>query len=408
MGDTKLLVVYIVVCALVAVLVVYMLRTYSRCFRENVEHFNDGSEMKFYGKSEQDEKVYFDIIDLYRLYLDRDPTEDELDFEFSKIQSGESSITKLNYKIKHSLEFLRLKDTHDMSKPGSTIVETEDDVEIVRDLLRGLIPDENVDEIGAEQTLFLVAKFNDMKRDRVAFEEYYKSLPEYADYCAILKRQREATARLNAIGPSAVVDGEGRTYFTGEVDEEDGYVYEEEGVVEAEELGEEYIDMRNLKDTDGFERGGEVVTTGSGRGENYDTQDFPKKNSLTSYMIREPAEEGVYEDEISPMVSVGDGIDKMDFAIRRPNINERGTLQVAAIEKANVLMKRLSKVSTVPPILLRKNILTDGGEKGDEDPSTCSFYKEFNRLRELDPLSTLVNSRNMDELKFHCDKEQTA
>lgn len=407
MGDTKLLVMYIVVCALVAALVVYMLRTYSRCFRENVEHFSDGSESKFYGKSEQDEKVYFDIIDLYRLYLDRDPTEDELDFEFGKIQSGEGSIAKLNYKIKHSMEFIRLKDPNDMSKSESTIVKTEDDVEIVRDLLRGLVPDESVDEIGAEHILFLVSKFNDMKRDRIAFEEYYKSLPEYADHCAIVKRQREASARLNATGPSAVVDGEGRKYFTGEVDEEEeGYVYEEGVVEEEEERDEEYIDMRALKDTDGFERGGEVVPTTSDRGENYDTQDFPKKNSVKSYMIREPAEEGMYEDEdeISPMVSVGDGVDKMDFEIRRPNINERGTLHVAGTEKAKVLMKRLSKVSAVPPILLRKNKLIEA----EKDTSTCSFYKEFNRLRELDPLSTLVNTRNMDELKFHCDKEQTA
>lgn len=405
MGDTKLLVVYIVVCALVVVLVVYMFRTYSRCFRENVEHFSDGSESKFYGKSEQDEKVYFDIIDLYRLYLDRDPTEDELDFEFGKIQSGDSSIAKLNYKIKHSMEFIRLKDPNDMSKSESTIVKTEDDVEIVRDLLRGLVPDESVDEIGAEQILFLVSKFNDMKRDMVAFEEYYKSLPEYADHCAIVKRQREATARLNASGPSAVVDGEGRKYFTGEVEEEEGYVYEE-GVVEEEERDEEYIDMRALKDTDGFERGGQVVSTRSDRAENYDTQDFTKKNSITSFMIREPAEEDVYEygAEISPMVSVGDGVDKMDFEIRRPNINERGTLRVAGTEKAKALMKRLSKVSAPPSILLSKNKLTEA----EKDTSTCSFYKEFNRLRELDPLSMLVNTRNMDELKFHCDNEQTA
>lgn len=422
MTIKPLFLVYTVAAVLVFATVLYTARTYTRYRRENVEHFTE-SDQKFYGKSEQDEKVYFDIIDLYRLYLHRDPTEEELDFEFGKIQSGESSIEKLNYKIKHSLEYLRLNDPEDMRKEGSTMVDGEQDAEIVRELLKELMPEADIDAIGAENLLFLVSKFYAMKRDRVAFEEYYKTLPEYADYCAMIKRREQATARLNATGPEPVVASADPRYFTEEVDEEEGveeeqlFMIDEEGEVVEEEMGDQgevFVDMRpTKKSTDGFEEGGEVaVTSGSSsasREGQYRQPDL--KRGAASYMVREAvdAAEEDYDAEtpsLNPVIRVGgdDADGGMSFEIRRPDMNRRSTIQMLQ-ERADAVGAAVKRtVAKAPPMLLRKNKIRLEGNN-DADKSTCSFYKEFNRLRELDPLSSLVNSRNMDELKFHCEKE---
>lgn len=428
MTIKPLFLVYAVVAVLVFAGALYTARTYARYRRENVEHFTAESDQKFYGRSEQDEKVYFDIIDLYRLYLHRDPTEEELDFEFGKIQSGESSIEKLNYKIKHSLEYLRMNDPEDMRKEGSTMVDSETDVVIVRELLKELMPEADVDAIGAENILFLVSKFYAMKRDRVAFEEYYKTLPEYADYCAMIKRREEATARLNATGPEAVVDGADPRYFSQDVEEEAGvqeeeqlFMIDEEGEVIEEEMGDQgevFVDMRTAKkkSTDGFERGGEVVTASGSSSATRDGQysQPDAKRGAASYMVREivDAAEEDYDAEtpsLNPVIRVGDDDTDggaMSFEIRRPNMNRRSTIQMLQ-ERADAVGNIVKRtVTKAPSVLLRKNkIRLEGNNDADADKSTCSFYREFNRLRELDPLSSLVNSRNMDELKFHCEKE---
>ena len=420
MTIKPLFLVYAVATVLVFLAALYTARTYARYRRENVEHFTE-SDHTFYGRSEQDEKVYFDIIDLYRLYLQRDPTEEELDFEFGKIQSGEGSIEKLNYKIKHSIEYLRMNDPEDMRKEGSTMVDNEKDAEIVREILKELMPEADVNAIGAENSLFLVSKFYAMKRDRVAFEEYYKTLPEYADYCAMMKRREEATARLNATGPEPVVDGADPRYFSEDVDEEDDVVVQEEQLLLIDEEGmsdhgEVFLDIRTAKkSTDGFEKGGDVVNAGgtsssATREGQYSQPDI--KRGAGSYMVRETvdAAEEDYDANTPPLNTVirvgGDDTDgdAMRFEIRRPDMNRRSTIQMLH-DRADAMggvVKRT--VAKPPPVLLRNNKIHLEGIS-DTDKSTCSFYREFNRLRELDPLSSLVNSRNMDELKFHCDKE---
>lgn len=332
--------------------------------------------------SEHDERVYFDIIDLYRLYLHRDPDEDELKLEFDNINNGRGTIDSLNYKIKHSLEYLRVHDTHDTDPTGKVTAETEQDVEIVKDILKEIMPKAEISDFSMENLLFLVSKFNSMRRDKSAFIEYYKQLPEYADYCEIEKRNRKETEKINTEGPKPVLDQE-PVFFSEDIEEEQ--VEEEEGYVEEEDHKEE--------------RHTNITLTSDPVPEQMDDT----KSPIDAYIVEERIPEEAEEDANG--VVVQDDHQKTTFTLNRPDINKRGSTltverhadtpsvqQRPAAEEDDQEDAALFITQNKPPRFLF-------------DDTTCSFYKEFKKLQQTNSLANLRNTRNMDELRFHCDKE---
>jgi DNA-binding ferritin-like protein len=141
--------------------------------------------------SEDDKKLYFSIIDKYNELLDRDPSEDELNYEFDQIKTKKTNIDKVGEKIKETMEYKRYKDIADMSgfhgAPASNDVQDYTDVV---NILNELTPkvEEQRDPVFID---YLVNKFRGFKKNKEAFTSYYKKTPEYSEYLEIEKNSKD-------------------------------------------------------------------------------------------------------------------------------------------------------------------------------------------------------------------------
>lgn len=359
-----LLIVFLLICVICLIFTLRALCTYNWYPSQTVEKFTDAP---FFDISEHDERVYFDIIELYEFYLNRHPSEEELGIEFGNIKTGRSTVDSLSNKLRHSIEYLRLNDPHDTNSTGRVSFQTEHDVDIIKEILIDIMPRANTQEFSMENIHFLISKFNSMHRNRSAFVDYYKKLPEYADYCEMEKRKRAQTASVNTALPKPVLHQE-PVFFTEDIEEEDGSSVDEEEVP-----GDPPVE------DDAFQ------------------SDFAGQDKIErDYFLKES------EDEPAGVSLSTDTKDKtVTFTINRPNLNRRGA-PVSVRTTRRDRAKKEPKINELPYFLNRNsktNITIDD--------NTCAFYRDFYQLQDKNTLANLRNSRNLDELKFHCNKETT-
>ena len=182
-------------CIFIFAIIIISLYNYkSHCMHKKfVETFQ---EDMYYDISEPDKQIYFSIIDTYQLLLERDPHEDELNFEFSEIKLEKSTIPKLFNKLKNSTEYKRLNDIQD-HKPYALANSNNDiqDYTEVTNLLNKMMPLNVDDDKDLAHIDFLVMKYRSLSKDKDKFEKYVKSTPEYKDYQKIVKKSEIITTQ---------------------------------------------------------------------------------------------------------------------------------------------------------------------------------------------------------------------
>jgi len=160
----------------------------NKIHKKLIESFKDELYMDL---SEEDKQLYFSIIDTYELLLDRDPSEDELNFEFNEIKTQKHSLLDLHNNIKKSMEYKRLNDIQQNTEFASTTSNNDiQDYNLIVHTLRELMPTSETedDPIYIE---FLVMKYRGMNKDKDKLIEYLKKTPEYQDYKISLKTQNK-------------------------------------------------------------------------------------------------------------------------------------------------------------------------------------------------------------------------
>lgn len=183
----------ILLCIFIFAIVIVLMYNYkSNCMHKKfVETFQ---EDMYYDISDSDKQIYFSIIDTYQLLLDRDPHEDELNFEFSEIKLEKSTISKLFNKLKNSTEYKRLNDIQDHKPYASTDSHNDiQDYTEVTNILNKIMPLNIDDDKDLAHIDFLVMKYRSFNKDEKMFEQYIKSTPEYKDYQKIVKKTKAIT-----------------------------------------------------------------------------------------------------------------------------------------------------------------------------------------------------------------------
>ena len=141
--------------------------------------------------SKEDKALYFSIIDTYELLLDRDPYEDELNFEFNEIKTKKSDLFKLHSKLKNGPEYKRLNDLQNNEAYAATNTNNDvQDYNHVVKLLKETMPlvQEHDDPVYIE---FLVMKYRNMEKDDAKLTAYLKKTPEYQDYLELEKKSKK-------------------------------------------------------------------------------------------------------------------------------------------------------------------------------------------------------------------------
>jgi hypothetical protein len=147
--------------------------------------------------NDDDKELYFEIIDKYNELLDRDPSEDELNYQFDQIKTKKTNLNKMGEKIEETMEYKRFKDIADMSSfQASPVSNDVQDYNEVINMLNELTPkvEEQRDPIFID---YLVIKYRGFKKNKDAFKEYYKKTPEYEDHLEIEKRSSKETETVN-------------------------------------------------------------------------------------------------------------------------------------------------------------------------------------------------------------------
>lgn len=141
--------------------------------------------------SEDDKQLYYTIIDTYELLLDRDPTEDELNFDFDQIKTNKSTLVNLHNKLKGTMEYKRLNDVQFNSAIAPTNAHNDvQDYQLVSNVLKETMP-LNETEQDPLYLDYLVLKYRGLGKDKTKFTEYVKKTPEYKDYKEILVDKKE-------------------------------------------------------------------------------------------------------------------------------------------------------------------------------------------------------------------------
>ena len=143
--------------------------------------------------SEDDKQLYYTIIDTYELLLDRDPTEDELNFDFDQIKTNKSTLVDLHNKLKGTMEYKRLNDVQFNSAIAPTDANNDvQDYQLVSTVLKETMP---LDETERDPLYldYLVLKYRSLGKDKSKFTNYIKKTPEYNDYKEILVDKKSPT-----------------------------------------------------------------------------------------------------------------------------------------------------------------------------------------------------------------------
>ena len=159
----------------------------NKIHKKLIESFQDELYMDL---KEEDKKLYFGIIDTYELLLDRDPSEDELNFEFNEIKTKKHNLLDLHNNIKESMEYKRLNDIQQNTAYASTTSNNDiQDYNLIVHILKELMPASETedDPIYIE---FLVMKYRGMNKDKDKLIKYLKKTPEYQDYKKSVKKQQ--------------------------------------------------------------------------------------------------------------------------------------------------------------------------------------------------------------------------
>lgn len=159
----------------------------NKIHKKLIESFKDELYMDL---NEEDKQLYFSIIDTYELLLDRDPSEDELNFEFNEIKTKKHNLIDLHNNIKESMEYKRLNDIQQNTAYASTTSNNDiQDYNLIVHTLKELMPASETedDPIYIE---FLVMKYRGMNKDKNKLVTYLKKTPEYKDYKKSVKKQQ--------------------------------------------------------------------------------------------------------------------------------------------------------------------------------------------------------------------------
>lgn len=150
--------------------------------------------------SEDDKQLYYTIIDTYELLLDRDPSEDELNYDFDQIKTNKSNLVDLHNKIKNSLEYKRLNDTQTnlASVPPGANNDVQD-TQLVMSVLRELMP-QSEPEYDNLYIDYVVMKYRSNNKDKDKLIEYLKKTPEYADYLKAFPSTKNDSDKNNSVG----------------------------------------------------------------------------------------------------------------------------------------------------------------------------------------------------------------
>ena len=144
-----------------------------------IENFENELHMNL---SEDDKKLYYSIIDTYELLLERDPSEDELNYDFDQIKTNKITLVDLFNKLKNTMEYKRINDIQFNSAIAPTDAHNDvQDYQLVGNLLKEIMPLNDVD-YDPLHIDFLVLKYRSVDKDKNKFIKYIKKTPEYKDY----------------------------------------------------------------------------------------------------------------------------------------------------------------------------------------------------------------------------------
>lgn len=178
-----LLLVLLIVCIFILSWVAIRSR---ECHKRLVEAFRAEDEFMRHDISEDDKYLYFMIIDLYQKNLNRDPDEDELYAHFDQIRGREKPLSVVYQDILSSDEYERLHT--DQGTEGSLYSTKQNihDYDAVYETVMETMPEQQGTFFEKNNQMsyvtFLVAKYRELGRDKVALREYILRTPEYAEY----------------------------------------------------------------------------------------------------------------------------------------------------------------------------------------------------------------------------------
>lgn len=171
---------------IIVLLLIYNYKS-MRFHKKVIESFQDELYMNL---TDADKQLYFSIIDTYELLLDRDPSEDELNFEFNEIKTNKYGIVDLHNKLKTSMEYKQLNDIQGnlVFSPTTSNNDVQDYNTVVL-LLKEHMPTSETEE-DPVYIDFLVMKYRTMNKDKDKFVAYFKKTPEYNDYVENTKNKQ--------------------------------------------------------------------------------------------------------------------------------------------------------------------------------------------------------------------------
>ena len=183
----------IVLLFFIIVAIILLLFFYFQSQRLHKRFLENFSEDLYYDISPEDKQLYFSIIDTFQLLLERDPSEDELNYEFTEIKLQRSDAIQLYNKLKNTIEYKRLNNNTDSLPYATASVDT--DYDDVKNIVHKLMP---LTDPSREDPLYfdyLVMKYSSLQKNEDKFIDYIKKTPEYLDYKSLFDKQESVVEK---------------------------------------------------------------------------------------------------------------------------------------------------------------------------------------------------------------------